>query len=161
MAQMIWVTITGVRQGKFTSDITRKGFEGKIDVINYTDSISVPTDGASGLPTGRRQHSPISITKHIDKTSPLLANAAYTNENLSSVKFEFVRPTPTLGGTVGEKVFFTIELTNSNIISLTRSMTGDARTESLELTFEKITITYVEGGIQADDDWSSGLGNQG
>lgn len=160
MAQMIWVTITGQKQGKFTSDITRKGFEGKIDVLSYTDSISVPTDGASGLPTGRREHSPISITKNIDKTSPLLANAAFNNENLSSVKFEFVRPTPTLGGSVGEKVFFTIDLTNSNIISLTRTMTGDARTESLELTFEKITITYVEGGVTAEDDWSSGLGNQ-
>ncbi len=161
MAQMIWVTITGAKQGKFTSDITRKGFENKIDVLTYNDSISIPTDGASGLPSGRRQHSPITVTKQIDKTSPLLANAAYSNENLSSVKFEFVRPTPTLGGSVGEKVFFTIELTNSNIISLTRSITGDSRIEAFELTFEKITITYVEGGIQADDDWSSGLGNQG
>lgn len=159
MAQMIWVTITGAKQGKFTSDITRKGFEGKIDVINYTDSISVPTDGPSGLPTGRRQHSPISITKNIDKTSALLANAAFNNESLTSVKFEFVRPTPTLGGAAGEKVFFTVELLNSNIISLTRSMTGEARTESLELTFQKIIVTYVEGGVTAEDDWSTGFGN--
>ncbi len=161
MAQMIWVTITGITQGEFKSDITRKGFEGKIEVQAYSDGLTIPFSSDTGLPTGRRTHSPINITKNIDKTSPLLANAAFTNENLSKVKFEFVRPVGTLGGTVGEKVFFTVELINANIRSLHRSFTGESRTESVELSYEKIIITYVDGGIQAEDDWSTGYGNLG
>jgi hypothetical protein len=31
-----------------------------------------PRDSASGLPTGKRQHKPIVITKELDKSSPLL-----------------------------------------------------------------------------------------
>jgi len=35
-------------------------------------------DAASGLPTGKRQHKPVAITKPIDKATPMLAGAAST-----------------------------------------------------------------------------------
>jgi hypothetical protein len=31
-----------------------------------------PRDSASGLPTGKRQHKPLTITKELDRSSPLL-----------------------------------------------------------------------------------------
>ncbi|MCB1219403.1 MAG: type VI secretion system tube protein Hcp [Planctomycetales bacterium] len=39
-------------------------------------SIIAPRDAASGLPTGKRQHKPISVTKPIDKATPLLLSIA-------------------------------------------------------------------------------------
>lgn len=36
-------------------------------------SVVSPRDAASGLPTGKRQHKPMVITKELDKSSPLLA----------------------------------------------------------------------------------------
>jgi len=159
MPQAVWISIKGATQGEFKSDINRKGHEGKIDAHNYHDSLSVPYDSSGGAIAGRRVHSPISFSKDLDKTTPLLANAAFTNENLSTVKFEFVRPVATLGGTVGEKVFFTIELTNANIVAISRSISGESRVETILLIFEKIDITYVEGGVSASDDWSAGFAN--
>lgn len=159
MPQMIWATITGASQGEFKSDITRKGFEGKIDVLSYDDSVSIPYDGSSGLPAGRRQHGSINFSKDLDKSSPLLANAAFTNENLTTVKFEFLRPAQTLAGSA-EKVFLTVTLTNAIIASITRSVSGDRRIESLSLVFQKINITYLDGGVSADDNWSIGYDNQ-
>ncbi|MCB2047736.1 MAG: type VI secretion system tube protein Hcp [Novosphingobium sp.] len=32
-----------------------------------------PRDAASGLPTGKRQHKPMTVTKEVDKSSPMLA----------------------------------------------------------------------------------------
>lgn len=37
-------------------------------------------DAASGLPTGKRQHKPIQITKQVDKSSPLIMSALVNNE---------------------------------------------------------------------------------
>ncbi len=38
--------------------------------ITMTYNISVPKDAVNGLPSGRRMHKPIVITKEIDKSSP-------------------------------------------------------------------------------------------
>ena len=38
--------------------------------------ISSPRDAASGLPTGKRQHKPVSVTKPVDKATPLLLHKA-------------------------------------------------------------------------------------
>lgn len=35
-----------------------------------------PRDAASGLPTGKRQHAPVTITKELDKSTPLLSRTA-------------------------------------------------------------------------------------
>lgn len=43
--------------------------------VKTTISINQPRDAASGLPTGKRQHKPVSITKPVDKASPLLATS--------------------------------------------------------------------------------------
>ena len=43
----------------------------------FVGSIS-QADSASGLPTGKRQHKPISISKPIDKATPLLMRKAST-----------------------------------------------------------------------------------
>ncbi|MCB1185762.1 type VI secretion system tube protein Hcp [bacterium] len=43
-------------------------------------------DAASGLPTGKRQHKPLTITKELDKSTPLLYNILVNNENISEVE---------------------------------------------------------------------------
>ena len=41
-------------------------------VLEASSQVKSPRDAASGLPTGKRQHKPFSITKRIDKSSPVL-----------------------------------------------------------------------------------------
>jgi hypothetical protein len=40
--------------------------------VDLSQSIVSPRDAASGLPTGKRQHKPMIITKELDKASPKL-----------------------------------------------------------------------------------------
>ena len=42
---------------------------------NSVSEIVSPRDAASGLPTGKRQHKPISISSEVDKTSPIVAES--------------------------------------------------------------------------------------
>ncbi len=46
-----------------------------------TGSVTSPRDAASGLPTGKRMHKPLTITKELDKTTPLLSFTAPANDS--------------------------------------------------------------------------------
>ena len=61
-----------------------KDHKGWIDVLSVSQA-AAPRDAASGLPTGKRQHKPITFTKPIDKASPILARALANGTHLTNV----------------------------------------------------------------------------
>ena len=83
--------------------------------------ISVVRDTPSGMSTGRRTYSTITITKEIDEASPGLAMAASSHETLSEVVITFE------GGSGGAKTAQMIVLTNATILSVRKS----GRTEEI------------------------------
>ncbi len=130
-------TVTGA-QGPITGD----GPGGVMILIGLSHAIVSPRDAASGLPTGKRQHKPLTITKELDKSTPLLLRALVTNENLSAVTFTLTR---------NGSPYTTVKLTNASVAS--RTQTGGV--EELEFTYQKIEWTWIDGGISAQDDWST------
>lgn len=151
-----YMRITGDTQGEIKGDVTQAGREDSILVKSYGYSVSAAYDTASGLPTGKRQHRPIRILKEIDKASPLLFNALVNNENLSSVIIRFWRPS----STGAEVQYYTVELVNARIVSIMpNSSSADAESsaiparETVSFTFQKIIMTYEDGGITSEDDW--------
>jgi type VI secretion system secreted protein Hcp len=143
------VTATGQRTGKFNGPVG-----GKIPAIAFSYSVRSPRDPASGLATGKRQHSPIAFTKPWDATSPLFFNSIVSNENLPSVLFEFTQP----DAKGLSQVYQTVKLTNASVSGITRrasASSGPTDLEDITLTFQKIEITHVTGGITASDDWEA------
>src|SRR4051794_18356464 len=69
------VMVSGQKQGPFS--------QSKVAVIAVSHEIVSPRDQASGLPTGKRQHKPLTIRKEWDATTPKFYNALTNNENLS------------------------------------------------------------------------------
>jgi type VI secretion system secreted protein Hcp len=131
------IAITGQKQGQF------QGPNGPtIPIVAIGHEIVSPRDAASGLPTGKRQHKPLTITKEIDKATPLLMNALVTNENLTQVLIGMLRS--------GNQVM-TVTLTNASVAG--RVQKGDF--ETISFTYQKITWTWVDGGITAQDDWEA------
>src|SRR5574341_454269 len=106
-----YMTVTGQIQGNIVGSVTQKGREGMMQIVSTSHEIVSPRDPASGLPTGKRQHKPFTITKTIDKATPLLFKALTTNETLSEVVIRYWMPSQT--GT--EVQFFTVKLTNATI----------------------------------------------
>ncbi len=64
-----------------------KDHKGWINVISVSAVVS-PRDAASGLPSGKRQHKPISVTKPIDKSSPMLARCLSDGTTIKNVKIK-------------------------------------------------------------------------
>ena len=97
------------------------------------------------MATGKRQHSPITITKEIDKASPLLAQALATHKPLSQVQIVFQG-----SGSGASKVAQKIVLTNATILSIRKA----GNTEQITLDYQTSEATWTDGGKTAMDDWS-------
>jgi type VI secretion system secreted protein Hcp len=128
------VMVTGQQQGKFSSN--------PIDVTAISHEIVSPRDPASGLPTGKRQHKPITITMDWGASTPLFLNALTNNENLTSV---------TIGLLSNGKQVATIQLVNASVAQFDQH----GLNVTVQFTYQKIIWTWIDGGITAQDDWEA------
>ena len=123
---------------------TGKG-ETKVHVTSVSQQIAAPRDMSTGMASGKRMHKPITITKEVDRASPMLMRTMQSNGVLPQVTIEFA------GGAGTGKAAQKIVLTNAMVSSI--KTTG--ATETLTLTYEQIEVTYAGGGKTAMDDWES------
>ncbi|HKV05378.1 MAG TPA: type VI secretion system tube protein TssD [Candidatus Acidoferrales bacterium] len=154
-----FVTIRGVKQGIFGGQSAGKQRTNEIRGSQFSLQLTAPRDNATGQASGRRQYAPVSFTKQWDASSPQIFQAAATGETLSLVQFDFVRTA--LDGR--ENVYETIKLTDA-IISSVKDYIGYPQhgeqsdtheLEEVEITFQKIEVTYNDGKSTFMDDWNS------
>ncbi len=155
---LVYAYLQGQRTGEILGEVTTAGREGLHAVLAYSHEVVVPYDAATGKATGRRQHQPFRIVKLINRGSPLLLQALANNETLTTVRIDLWTM-----GLAGKYVHVaTYELANARIVSLRPWMPNksDAATagytpaEEVAFTYESITVTFVDGGITATDEWA-------
>ena len=157
MALRAYLTLKGAKQGPIAGSVTQHGREDTIAVTAASHEIVSPRDPASGLPTGKRQHKPLTVTKDLDKSSPRLYAALANNERLTEFLLQFFHTERT----GAEKLVYTIKLTNASIAGahFTMPSTEDPELakrpeyEQVSFVYEKIEWTWVDGGITASDTW--------
>jgi type VI secretion system secreted protein Hcp len=159
MANEFYVTIDGIRTGRFHGESTAKAHKGKITGLEFFYEVTSPRDVATGQATGKRQHKPITFVKEWGTASPQLFNALITNETLTNVLFEFPQTSPK----GKEQIVETIKLTDATV-SAFRQYIGDVgnpiydstpecrKLENVSLNFRTIEITNVAGQTSATDD---------
>ena len=155
-----YMTLTGETQGVIQGSVTEAGREDSILVIGMGHTVILPYDAATGLPTGKPQHRPIRIVKEIDKSSPILFTVLTTNENLTDVTIRFWQP----GIAGSEENYYTIQLINAKIVSIMPNHSSvlsdspdvdpDPMTETVTFVYQKIIVTWEEGGITSEADWN-------
>lgn len=150
-----YLRLEGETQGPIEGGATQTGREGAIEVWAWEHEVVSPRDAATGLPTGKRQHKPVSVTKPIDKATPLLMRALVTNENIPVFTLRFYRPSRT-----GREVqFFTVQLMNARIagirqVQLDNKVPENAKRpvyEQVTFVYQKIVWTFEETGTSAED----------
>jgi len=109
---------------------------GTIEISSFSFGVSESATGKSQL-TGKRQHSPLSIVRSIDATSPKLFVAASGGTELGTVEVSVSPP----GGEAGDSVVIT--LTHAVVSADTWSGPSDEMpSESLTLVYTKLAIKY-------------------
>jgi type VI secretion system secreted protein Hcp len=164
MALNAYLKLKGQKHGDVKGSVTQKGREGKIMVIAATHDVLSPMDPASGFATGKIQHKPFVITKELDKSTPVLYDIMVTNENITEWELQFWRPSiSSRTGAGTETQNYTVKLSNARIVDIRFQMLNNknpdlmrySEYEEVAFAYEKITWTWNDGGITAEDDWES------
>lgn len=163
MALSSYLKIRGQAQGEFKGGSIQKGREGWIIVSAYNHEMLTPRDPINGLPTGRRIHTPLSILKEIDPSTPAFFNAMINDEMLTSVELKNFSPNKlgTAGGQGVETLTYSIILTNAKIMNIRSAMLNNndpdlmryERTEEISFSYEKIKFQWHLGNKTAEDTW--------
>jgi type VI secretion system secreted protein Hcp len=159
MALNAYLTLKGQKQGDIQGSVTQQGRQNSIMVIAVDHQVVSPRDPASGLPSGKRQHKQLVITKELDKSTPLLYGALCNNETITSWELKFYAPSAT-----GQEVQnFTVKLTNASIAAVSFHLPNNKHPdlmkynpyEEVGFTYQKIEWLWVVGGVSAMDDWEA------
>jgi type VI secretion system secreted protein Hcp len=161
MALNAYLKLTGQKQGEIIGSVTQKGREGQIMVRAANHEVVSPRDPHSGLPIGKRQHKPFTITKDVDRSSPRLYQALTTNETITKWQLQFW--TPGRGQSGQEQQYYTVELTNATISDIVFHMLDNRNPdlskypeyEEISFTYQKIVWVWTAEGLPVGDDWEA------
>lgn len=151
-ADVIYCKVTGESQGFIQGGGVARGFEGWLPVMSLGGGVSSPFDLLTGIPTGQRQHQPLTIIHALDRATPKLFFAAVNNENLTSVQCSFINTSMGRGGSQ----YFRISLENARIVDMAltpSSVNGVMASWTIKLVYEKIILLDTLGNVSAEDYW--------
>ncbi len=150
--------ITGKTQGLISEGCCSiEGRENTILCQALEHEVYIPRDPQTGLPTGKRVHNPLTVTKVFDKASPLLYQALTQGERMTKVVLKFYRINPS----GNEEHYFTIELEDAIIVSikpwipnaLDHTKESFTHMEDVSFTYSKIRWREEIASKEGSDDW--------
>lgn len=139
MANHSYMTITGKTQGLISAGCSTQESIGNKCQNGHTDEILVVavSHGMANIGnTTRATHAPIRITKHIDKSSPLLARALADREEVECT-IDLYRTSP--GGT--HEKYYTIKIEGGLLASLEIDVPDSVEHSDIEPQ-EQLTLRY-------------------
>ena len=150
MAPNAYLRLKGAKHGDVAGSVTQRGRESSIMVIAFNHEVSAP-------PTQKPQHTPVIITKELDKSSPVLMDMLLANEIITGWELRFWRP----ARSGQEEQYYTIQLKNATIIDIRQEMLNNkvpengpyAPWEHVAFRYEKITWTWEPDHLVAEGYW--------
>ena len=142
--------------------VEQDGTEHTMEIYGWSHEIVSPRDAASGLPTGKRQHKPITVTKPTDKSSPIIMKALVNNEvftegTLTCYQVRNGREEPVRIVHFTECFLCTWRSSEGSVDNADAEHTHATR-EHVSFCYQKITWTYTDGGVTHTDDWQEPVG---
>lgn len=144
--------------GKIEGSCDIAGREGTILVQAFDHVVELPSD-ERGMVVGRRIHRPLTVTKEIDRSTPLLYQAMCTGDLLPSVKLDWYR----VDEAGAQELYFHITMRNAMVSKihpwvpnvLDESSAGYRHMEDISFSYESISWTWVLDGIEYEDRWAN------
>ena len=118
----------------------RDGHEDEIEIHGVSFRMTAPYDSNSLSRRGRVALGPITFVKHVDKSSPYLAQALFENKALDEVVFSARR---TIDGETSD--YFVVTLTEASIMEYDFAQAADHEDlieEHVSFAYKKIKFAY-------------------
>ncbi|MDW6002137.1 Hcp family type VI secretion system effector [Vibrio mangrovi] len=160
MAHVAYITINGEKQGLISSGCNTKDSMGNKYQEAHTDEVTLLACDhriSKGSQQHSKTHSPIYITKNIDKSSPLLATAFARQEHLDCT-IDFFR---TNEQGYNEK-YYSIELVKAVISEINFTLPHCIQShheemhETIALSYKEIVWKHHISGTMGYDNWEQG-----
>lgn len=150
------LTVVGP-SGNIEGSCEIEGREGTILVQAFDHVVELSSD-ERGMVVGRRVHRPLTITKEIDRSTPLLYQAMCNGELLPSVKLDWYR----VDETGAQELYFAITMRNAVVSKihpwvpnvLDEKFAGFRHMEDISFSYHSINWSWVLDGIEYEDRWS-------
>jgi type VI secretion system secreted protein Hcp len=152
-----YLTLTGEKAGPIEGLNTITGHEKEIPIRAVEHIIEIPRNPQTGSPTGQRIHLPMTLTKEIDKASPLLHQVLTNGEKLTHVTLAYYRHVPE----GKDEKYYTVTLSDATITSI-RTWMPDRELEAnntmghmedISFAYSGIKWCYEKGGVTGEDAW--------
>jgi len=129
--------------------------EGSIEVLSLSHCFSVPIDSQTGKVVGQRTHTPLTVEKEIDSSTPLLHQMLRDSRTLRSAELVFYR----INEAGKEEPYYTVSLDGvkiGSIMTLMPNMKDKScelfnHMESVELYYDTISWHYHDGNLKVSD----------
>jgi len=147
-----FIKTTGSKQGLFKGESTVRGREQFAEILSYSFEILSPRDPSTGQPTGKRQLRPITIVKDWGLSSNQYFTAIATNELLKEVRIDFYANDIRSGQETIERSIVLNNAFVTNTKDTSTMVNGELQdTQTISISYSKITITDKSGTIFSDD----------
>jgi type VI secretion system secreted protein Hcp len=151
-ASEFYIKIEGTKQGVFKGQSLRDAWKTWIPGLSYSHSVKTVTSLATGLPSGKRQYTPVRALVEWGPATPQIISALVTGEVLKTVTMEFLETTPE--GI--EQVACQIKLTNALVTAVNMDVPEAAgsqvKTAWVSFSFQRIEWTCMNGNVMFTDD---------
>ncbi len=118
--------------------------------LTFGEEVKLVYQQGAGTADSGAIYQPITITKEIDRASPLLAQALCEQTDIKSGTFHFFEPGPE----AKKRLCFKVLIERGKVSAISRSMSKDAAmTETVTFVFGKITWEHVLGKTAHTDDF--------
>ena len=140
----VYMKVDGRRQGELKGDVAVPAFAHQILLKSVNFGMGYPIEAASLVSTGRTIVRPLTITKNMDKSSPLFMTAVSTRE-VATVTITYANDG---AARLANKKIATVKLTNALATDLQHVAGHDGNAiESITFSYTQIEYTWLEGGI--------------
>ncbi len=136
----------------------REGYKDWIDIQSIVFGVARATDRSLGTPTGYPDFSDITITKQIDRTSPLLFESAVTGSAIPEVVIDFHKTTQH-----GTPWFLQVTLSDALVTAYETRATNDTTHEIISFHVGRIELEVRQnqgGTVRAFYDLSTHTGGE-
>ena len=154
MRGSMWIKDSQGQPIKGSSKI--QGREESIEVFSMHHKISSPTDLKTGKLTGNRTHTPITIVKQIDQSTPFFNKACCSGECLKDITVSLYN----ISQSGKEEEYFRYTLSNARIMAIQPMIGGTENAdmpdrEKIAVIYETIEWQHIEGNYAYSDSWNA------
>ncbi|KWC39195.1 hcp protein [Burkholderia ubonensis] len=159
----MYLKVNGKAQGAIRGSVVQDNHDGKIHIHAFKHDYDMPAKLQEGMTPGGNARGVLTLTKEMDQSSPQFLQALGKRETLTDFELEIYRPT--LEGTGGTKLEFTLKLQGVLVVHIAQYSRKPhdegsdgvlGHMEDISFAYQGFQMEHKLSGVSGDASWTDG-----